>query len=59
MSFQAKTRNPDVSLAAYLWIPDQARHDTFLASCFSPGMTLLRYSEEAIRFLYRVKKLKK
>ena len=28
MSFRAKTRNPDFSLAAYLWNPDQARNDT-------------------------------
>ena len=28
MSFRAKTRNPDFSLAAYLWIPGQARNDT-------------------------------
>ena len=28
MSFWAKTRNPDFSLAAYPWIPGQARNDT-------------------------------
>ena len=28
MSLWAKTRNPDFSLAAYLWIPGQARNDT-------------------------------
>ena len=28
MSFWAKTRNPDFNLAAYLWIPGQARNDT-------------------------------
>ena len=29
MSFRAKTRDPDFILAAYLWIPGQARNDTF------------------------------
>ena len=28
MSFRTKTLNPDFSLAAYLWIPGQARNDT-------------------------------
>ena len=36
-----------------------ARNDTFLASWSSLGMTRLSYFEEVIRFLDRVKKLKK